>query len=536
MKLKELTGTQPLSGAKQPEGGRRALGLAVVLALLSFALFSPSLRHDFVVMDDLTYVVNNPQVQSGMTWETLRWAFSTFHFSNWHPLTWISHALDCALYRLLPSGHHLTNITLHAVNTALLFLLLVRWTGRMWCSLTVGALFSWHPLHVESVAWVSERKDLLSAFFLLLSLFAYTRYAERRTWGAYVGTLVLFAAGLMSKPMLVTLPFLLLLIDFWPLQRAGLGPLSGGVDPAWRRLCLEKIPFFALSAASCWVTLRAQSAGGSVSGLESLGLMTRLLSSAQAYALYLVKTVLPLDLCVFYPLSGAAPVVQGFAALLVLAGITLGVWFQRTRYPWLFMGWLWFLGTLVPVIGLVQVGRQSMADRYTYIPHIGLFVAIVWTLAERLSGRVQPRVAFGTAAAALAACAALTVTQLSHWRDSIALFSHALEVTEDNSFTRNNLGVALSMAGYHEAAIPHYRAAIALEPNLAEAHRNLGFEMNQFGRYRQARYHLERALQFGREHPLIHEQLALALASLGEAPRASEHRQRAAQLAAGGGR
>ena len=338
------------------------------LILAVFAVFYQTARHDFVY-DDEDYILHNRHVTGGLTSEGIAWAITAYHASNWHPLTWLSHMLDCQLYDLKPRGHHLTNVLLHAATAMLLFLALRRMTGVLWPSAWVAAVFAIHPLRVESVAWVAERKDVLSGLFFMLTLWFYARYAEHpKSWGRYLLVVASFATGLTAKPMLVTLPFVLLLLDYWPLGR--FGRVSGGV-------VAEKIPLFALAVASCLVTIAAQQ--NAINSFEHLPLSRRLANAAVAYVAYIGKMFYPADLAVLYPLpEGPPPVWEVVVAATVLLSITMAVFAVRRKYPYLLFGWLWFLGTLVPVIGLMQVGIQAMADRYTYLTQIGLYIALAW--------------------------------------------------------------------------------------------------------------------------------------------------------------
>jgi Flp pilus assembly protein TadD len=381
----------------------------------------------------------------------MAWAFSTVQASNWHPLTWISHMLDCQLYGLNPIGHHLASLLLHLANSILLFLLLRRMTKQEWPSALVAALFALHPLHVESVAWISERKDTLSGLFWMLSMWAYVRYAQGRAAGFYIASIILFALGLMAKPMLVTLPFVLILIDYWPLRR---------LAPA------EKIPYFILAAASCAVTVLAQRKGGAVASLAAEPLGLRLANVPVAYARYLLKTFWPVDLAAYYPLPGHWPVwqVAGAAALLVI--LTAWIFWRARAQPYLAVGWLWFLGVLVPVIGLAQVGAQAMADRYDYLPSIGLFIAVVWT--------ARPLLPAFCGWLAVAGCIFVTWCQVHYWRDSESLFRHAVAVTRNNSVMESDLGKVLLLEGRVDEALPHLRRAVEFGPGFPLPHYNLG--------------------------------------------------------------
>ncbi|HEY9422309.1 MAG TPA: hypothetical protein VIW92_12900 [Thermoanaerobaculia bacterium] len=420
---------------------RPPLILGGALALLTVLAFLPSLGNGYVLLDDPLYVTGNPQVRQGITREGLAWALTANVANNWHPLTVLSHMLDVEVFGLPAAGHHLTSLLLHLANVLLLFAALQRMTGAAFRSALVAALFAVHPTRVESVAWIAERKDVLSGLFWMLALLAYVHYACRPNPRRYLPVALAMALGLAAKPMVVTLPCVLLLLDFWPLGRRG-----------WGRLILEKVPLFVLSAASSLVTLRYQET--SLAPLEVLPWDLRFANAAVSYATYLGKAFLPRNLAVFYPFPAEIPAwkVAGASALLLLL-TGLAIWRAR-RSPWLLVGWLWFLGTLVPVIGLVQVGRQAMADRYTYLPFIGLFLAMVWGAAELAQRRASLRPILGTLAVlAILGLAGMTRAQVHHWRDSVTLFRHALKVSRDNPLARR--GLAKALAAQKEGAHGH---------------------------------------------------------------------------------
>lgn len=440
------------------------------LALLVFAAYSPLRSASFVIFDDNDYILANDMVKQGLSWPGLVWAFSTSHAGNWHPLTWLSHMVDCQLYQLNPAGHHLTNVLLHIANSILLFLLLQHLTRARWSSAMAAALFALHPLHVESVAWISERKDVLSALFWMLTLWAYVRYAEeqpakiRRSKFFYVGSVILFGLGLMAKPMLVSLPFVLLLLDYWPLQR---------FPPFRSRLLMEKIPYFILSAASCVITWVAQQRGGAVTTLASLPWKARLENVPIAYVRYLKKTVWPDDLAVLYPMVRHWPAWEVVGAIALLAGITMWVICRGRTHRYLAVGWLWFIGMLLPVIGVVHIGSISMADRYDYLPGIGLFIMIIWTVRQYIS-RLHANVAAVGAGLALAACLAATRIQAQYWQNSKMLFNHALAVTQENGLIESNLGLLLFRECRLDESLPHLLRAAQFAPDYFEPHYNLG--------------------------------------------------------------
>jgi protein O-mannosyl-transferase len=458
---------------------RRAALLALMLALLTMGVFWPAVQNNFVNYDDPDYVTQNGIVQRGVTWQGIQWAFTTFHASNWHPLTWLSHMIDCALFGLRPAGHHFTSLALHAINSGLLLWLLYRLTSRLWPSVVVAALFAWHPLHVESFAWVAERKDVLSSLFWLLTTLAYVRYAEKPGPQRYVVTLLLFALGLMSKPMIVTLPCTLLLLDVWPLRRlaAGAGEAETAGNPSTRRsltrLVYEKVPFFGLVVIASMVTYFGQRKWGAVVSVQSLSLPDRVAKAAISYVRYLGNIVWPHDLAVPYP-PVTWPGLEIALAVVLLALITAWTFLRRRTHPSMLVGWLWFVGVLVPVIGLVQVGMQSMADRYTYISSIGLFIAIVWPGSEVFASRRSKQFVATITALLLIACVVAARIQLGFWRNSETLFSHAVDVTQNNMIAHNNLGNALAARGKVDEAIHHFAAAVRIEPYYADAYYNMG--------------------------------------------------------------
>jgi len=449
--------------------GRRVFALAAGLFCSLCLLYGPTLGHGFVNLDDDAYVVENAALAEGLTWDAVVWSFTAFHSANWHPLTWLSHALDVSLFGFHPGGHHLTNTVLHGLNVVLVFLLLLRLAGRAGPAFVVAALFAWHPLHVESVAWISERKDLLSVFFGLLCLAAYVRYAEKPGWGRYLPVFVLFAASLMAKPMLVTLPCVLLLLDLWPLDRLGRTP------GRWALRVLEKLPLLALVAASAVLTLAAQQ--DAMAPLAARPLDMRVANAVVSVMVYLQQTFVPWPLAIPYPFDPERLTWWrvGGACALIAALTAWALWQWRRGRPYAIVGWLWFLGTLVPVIGIVQVGEQAHADRYTYFPHIGLFIALVWTGFEAV--RRWPAVRRPLAGATmlfLAACLVLAHLQIGKWKDSETLFRHALAVTEANFVAHNNLGKALMEQGAYDEAREQFEASVTLSPTNIEAQNNLG--------------------------------------------------------------
>ena len=466
---------------------KRTLALCLLLAAFAIALYSPVAAHRFLILDDHDYITANPHIQDGLSGRTVSWAFTSTELANWHPLTWLSHALDGQLFGLNPAGHHLHSVLIHAVNVVLLFLILSWVTGKRGASLLVAALFAVHPLNVESVAWAAERKSVLSTFFFLAALAAYVRYAQKPDWRRYSVVAFCFALGLMAKPMVITLPFVLLLMDYWPLARFRESPayhLRVAQAPV-SRLVVEKIPLLLLSAASAVITLKAQRSGLAVRTLQQFSFATRFQTAVVAYTTYLWKMIWPARLAPFYPHSaGPPPAWQLALSAVVLAAITALVIVMR-RHRYLLFGWLWFLGTLVPVIGLVQVGDAAMADRYTYIPLIGIFIMIAFgcaDLAERIKvGRVWQ---LAPALGVLAALAIVTQHQLTFWRTEYSLWSHTLAVTGRNPFAHEGLATALlepevamdstdlqnldTPAERMDAARRHYEDALQIRTELAQ--------------------------------------------------------------------
>src|SRR5438093_4279677 len=445
---------------------RADLLILVVLAVVTFGIYAQLIGHRFITFDDPSYIEENPMVNRGVTLAGLAWAFTTFHAGNWHPLTWIAHMIDSQLFGMIAGGHLLVSALIHAANTLLLFWFLLRTTHARWSSALVAALFALHPLHVESVAWAAERKDTLSTFFGLLSLIAYVRYAEAPSIRRYAWVAIILALGLMAKPMLVTWPFVMLLLDYWPLGRFNFTSRREVATKLWP-LVREKLPLFALVAASAVVTSIAQSHGGAVRTFEEASLALRLSNALVSYAKYLLLAFWPNDLAVFYPFPRAGiPGWQIIGAALLLIGITAFCFFQRKIRPYLIVGWLWFLGTLVPVIGLLQAGGQTMADRYFYIPSIGLFIALVFGLADvAKSWRVAPSLSTGIAGVVLLVLATLTNAQIHRWRDSFTLFEHTLAVTPPNPLIEYDLGLAFAESNRYDEAAPHFEKALQIRPN-----------------------------------------------------------------------
>ncbi|HWC98737.1 MAG TPA: tetratricopeptide repeat protein [Candidatus Sulfopaludibacter sp.] len=493
---------------------RRVAAICILLGLASFLVYFQTLHYDFVAYDDDYFVYQNPVIQAGLRASGVVWSFG-LHYANWHPLTWISYLLDVQLFGTTPGGFHATNVLLHAGSAVLLFLALLRMTGRMWRCAAIAAVFALHPLHVESVAWISERKDVLSTFVEMAALLLYVRYAERATLKRYLWMLLAFVLSLMAKPMAVTFPVILLLLDYWPLRR---------------RAFAEKVPLFAASLAASILTVLAQQAYGTVATLESIPLSTRIANAAVAYVVYLKQTFWPANLAVLYPTTAPAPG-AGTMAVLLLAAITAVVVLQIRRRPYLFTGWFWYLGMLVPVIGLVQVGAQSRADRYMYLPLVGLALAIVWLAAdfvERHPVMVRPGAAL--TCAVLLVFAAVSWQQTKYWKDSRTLFEHAIAITDRNFIMRNNLGVVLSRAGDLRGAMFQYAQAIAINPDYAEAQANFGNALLRAGMPDAARPMLEKAVQLKPDFPMAQLDFGIVQVSAGNYREAIAHLSEALRL------
>jgi len=534
---------------------------AILLAGLILVLYFQVVHHEFINLDDWQYVVDNPDIRSGLSLRGLRWAFTSLHASNWHPLTWLSHMVDCEIYGLNAGGHHMTSLLFHVLNTVLLFLVLARMTGAPGRSGIVAALFALHPLHVESVAWVAERKDVLSTFFLILTLGSYTLYLEKPERWKYGTTVGLYALGLMAKPMLVSLPLLLLLLDYWPLRggavperplpeaestggREGKGGRPPVVSPKKRAFpakktnslvraperrdlrhrIVEKAPFFVLALASSVITLYAQASGGAMRTLDAIPPAERMANALVSCIAYIGKMFWPSHLSVFYPYPAAIPLWKPLGAAALILLVTYFVLRERTRRPWFFTGWFWYLITLFPVIGIVQVGPQSMADRYTYVPLIGLFIAVTWGMGELFTRRRVPAVLRSLVVlAVLAGLSIVTWYQAAHWKNSRTLFEQALKATENNALAHNNLAVALAGERDRARAMAHYREALRIKPNHYGAHFNLANHLSALGETGEAISHYNEAIRLKPDYTAAHNNLGLLLFRRGNLEEAEGH-------------
>ena len=517
-----------------------ALWLVLALVAVNVAVYAPVRNYGFIGFDDPEYVSQNSHVLRGLTWEGVRWAFSTGYFANWHPLTWLSHMLDVQVYGTYAGGHHITNVLLHITNTLLLFGLLHRMTGRLGRSAFVAGLFAVHPLHVESVAWVSERKDVLSTLFGMLTLWSYIGYVRRPRLGRYLVLLLFFAMGLMAKPMLVTLPFLLLLLDVWPLGRITL-PADPSGSLRWQslrdqrsavvRLVWEKLPLIGLAVASSMVTFVVQQRGGTVGGFGAMPLDFRMANALVSYIAYIAKMLWPAHLSVLYPYPETLPGWWVFGSMFVLIGVSVAVVRAAQRRPYLAVGWLWYLGTLVPVIGLVQVGNQAMADRYTYVPLIGLFLMVAWGIPDLLAPWPYRRIVLPTAAGiVICACAVAARSQVRHWESDTSLWARTLEVTTGNYVAHNNLGTALAGQGKIGEAMAHYAEALRFKPDYADAHNNLGTALAGQGKVGEAMAHYAEALRLNPANANAHYNMGVALDQQGRIGEATAHYAEALRL------
>jgi protein O-mannosyl-transferase len=505
---------------------RAKVVICIFLMVATFCIYSQLQDHEFINFDDDLYITDNLNVQAGLTGESFKWVFTTSHPPYWHPMTWLSHMLDYQLYGLHPKGHHLTNIFIHISSVLILFIVLLRMTGAFWQSGFVAAMFAFHPLNVESVAWIAERKNVLSTLFWLLTMWAYIHYAERPTVKRYGLVFLFFTLGLMSKPMLVTLPFVLLLLDYWPLRRLKFEQersrdkileKNTAKKPEVFQLVLEKVPLFLLTVGLSIVTVHLQSIAGAVKSLDVFPLQARLTNAVFSYLEYLGKMIWPSGLSILYPHPGnALPVWQGILSGMVLVGITIISIRLIRKAPYFAVGWFWYLGTLVPVIGIVQVGGQAMADRFSYIPLIGIFIIVAWGVPGLISKwSHKGKVLFVSAGIVIFALLITTWKQTSHWKNSIAVYNHAIRVTDKKysglAVIHNNLGISLFADQKSEEAISHFKMAIKLRPSYDKAHFNLGVALFSEQKNKEAISHYKMATNLNPNYTAAHFNLGVAL-------------------------
>jgi tetratricopeptide (TPR) repeat protein len=508
---------------------RHEFWIYLFLVLTILFVYLQVVSFEFINYDTDRYVYENQYVMAGLTQRGIGWAFTSIYASNWHPLTWLSHMLDVELFGLKPGFHHFNNVIFHSVNTLLLFWILRRMSGDIWKSCIVAALFAIHPLHIQSVAWVAERKDVLSTFFGLLTVGSYLRYVRSPRIGTYMPILIFFILSLMSKPMLVTLPFVLLLIDCWPLKRFNFQMLreSDGIESPLLTnvsLIVEKIPLLLVSAATCMVTLYVQQYSGAVGTLALYPLHLRIVNALVSYASYIGKMVWPVNLAVVYPYPSVFPWWQIGAACLMLAAISFLALKNYKSRPWLLVGWLWYLGTLLPVIGLVQAGSQAMADRYTYVPLIGMFIILVWGLSDLFERfRTKQLSAVIITTAIISVLIVISWNQVGYWQNSITLFERALEVTKNNYVAHNNLGHRLLELEKTDEALQHFAKSIEINSEFEIAHLNLGLALSRQGNLDQAIKHYYKALQIKPHYTVAHNNLGNAWYRLGKPDKAYGH-------------
>ena len=516
-------------------------------------------HHDFVIFDDNEYITENPRIHDGLNTDSIIWAFTSFHSNNWHPLTWISHMLDVKYFGMNAGRHHLMNLFFHVANTLLIFLIFRKMTGSLWESAFVAALFAIHPMHVESVAWASERKDVLSTFFWMLTILSYIWYIQNITIKRYLPVFLFCLCGLLSKPMVVTLPFVLLLLDYWPLNRIQFNIAENNSQKIiFKNLIFEKIPLIALATVSSLITFFAQKAGGVVKSFDAFSITSRVSNAIISYVKYIFKMFYPIDLAFLYPHPGTYPIweITGASLLLIIATI-LALKYTK-KYPYVIVGWLWYIGTMVPVIGLVQVGRQSMADRYTYVPFIGLFIILSWGASDLFKKLKYRQIGIAvTAMSSLLFLSIITWNQIEKWKTSAAMLQHAIKVTSDNyiahdllgvdlyrkgqidesikefkkaiqikpeyKFSHFNMGVALFKKGKIETAIKEFEKAIIIQPAYFDAHINLGIALFQKGQINKAIDHYLQASKIKPDHMITHLNLGIILAQQGRTDEAIKH-------------
>ena len=515
---------------------RKEVYICVFIVLATISVYGKIYTHDFIGYDDDKYVTQNYYVGQGLSKESVIWAFSSTHASNWHPITWLSHMLDVKLFGLNPGAHHLTNLFFHLCNSLLLFIVFRNMTACVWRSGVVAIMFSIHPLHVESVAWVAERKDVISTFFWVLTLWCYARYTQKPRMTRYLSVVGFFILGLMSKPMVVTLPFVLLLLDYWPLKRIQAGKTYGHADKhnaglPLRRLVYEKIPLLVLAGISCTITLLVQMKGEAVGLLDVHPPVMRLANAAISYVKYIEKLIWPHDLAILYPYPAGIPAWQVFGACALLGAITFLTIRYRKKLPWLFAGWFWYAGTLVPVIGLVQVGIQARADRYTYIPLIGLFIILSWGMTELFRNWRYRKIALAVIATmAFFVQISSARAQVSYWKNSMSLFEHALKVTDANYVIHNNIGFELFLQGQKNKALRHYKEALRINPDFEMAHINLGSALFSQGKKAESFAYYQNVLKDKPNFAGVHYNFGVLLLRTGSIDKAIIHFQAALRI------
>lgn len=515
-------------------GIRYSVLIYALLCLTTLGLYYQVGNFEFINFDDDEYITENIHLKEGALLKKVKWCFTATYANNWHPLTWLSHLLDIELYGYSAGKHHLTNVFFHIFNTLLLFTLLQKITNNLGRSAFVAALFAVHPLHVESVAWVAERKDVMSAFFFLLTLISYHSYSRHPGFKNYMLTFLLLTLGLMSKPMLVTTPFVLLLLDYWPLNRIDLSKTTLSRSEDLKELIflvIEKIPLLLPVIFSTIITFSVQKLGGAVAASTIYPLDVRLANALIAYVTYIFKMVWPAKLAIYYPHPGMPSWQQILGYGLLFTTLSVFAFFLRKRYPYILVGWLWYLGMLVPVIGLIQVGSQAMADRYTYLPLIGLFIIIAWGVPDLLKNRFNnPKIPLIFAFISLVILFLISQNQIRYWKNSITLFQHALEVTEDNFIAHHNLGVALSKRGHYNEAIEHYAQTLRIVPNYVSAHHNMGIALAKQGKQDEAIQKYNDVLHLAPNHKEVYFSLGNAMVAKGMLEQAVSYFQKAIKL------
>lgn len=497
----------------------RYVGAGVGICLLTFIAYWNVKYNQLISYDDTTYLIDNEMIRGGLSLTSIRWALTAIYDANWFPLTYLSHMLDVTLFGMDPRGHHLVSVLLHCANSLLLFLLATRFSGLLWRSVAVALLFAVHPIHVESVAWVAERKDVLSTFFFMLTLHAYVSYVQKKTIASYLLVVLLFIFGLMSKPMLVSLPCLLLLLDYWPLNRM---QGSAGEDDRKHFLMLvrEKIPLASLSLVSSIVAFIAQRDGGAISDASNYSIFNTFIHVVHNYAMYLYKLFWPVGLATFYPYRPTVPVEEVLAALLILSSISFLAYYWRNKAPYFLVGWLWFLISLLPVVGIVAIGAHSIADRYTYIPSIGISLVVVWWVGSLLRDNHLKSAIAGFMLFVVLPLTVLTSKQITYWKDSITIFEHTLRVTEDNWLAHSNLGADLLKYGRTQEALYHLQEAIRLNPESNVSYLNMGMLLNMLGDVPGAINALQTALKLKPNNDLACYMLAIIYFNSGDVPSA----------------